>query len=144
MKGNIQPQIKYLAEKKLVGVRLSMSLVDNKTKELWQSFISLRKKITNPLTTTAISLQIYPPDYHMNFEPSKGFEKWAAMEVVDFSAVPSEMETLLLPSGYYAVFAYKGSSADTRIFQYIFANWLPNSGYQLADRPHFEVLSTWA
>jgi AraC family transcriptional regulator len=45
-----------------------------------------------------------------------------------------------LPSGLYAVFDYKGSSNDQSIFLYIFGSWLPNSGYNLDDRPHFEVL----
>jgi AraC family transcriptional regulator len=37
-------------------------------------------------------------------------------------------------------FYYKGSSTDTRIFQHIFETWLPQSGYELDNRPHFEVL----
>ena len=45
-----------------------------------------------------------------------------------------------MPGGLYAVFFYKGSSSDTKIFQYIFTNWLPDSGYTLDNRPHFEIL----
>lgn len=40
----------------------------------------------------------------------------------------------------YAVFDYKGSSDDGSVFKYIFNTWLPQSGYQLDNRPHFEVL----
>jgi len=47
---------------------------------------------------------------------------------------------LVVPSGLYAVFDYKGSSAASDIFQYIYASWIPNSRYQIARRPHFEVL----
>ena len=50
------------------------------------------------------------------------------------------METFTLNGGEYAVFDYKGSSNDGSIFQYIFMTWLPNSEYQLDNRPHFEVL----
>ncbi len=50
------------------------------------------------------------------------------------------METFCIPEGQYAVFHYKGSSADSSIFQYIFGEWLPKSGYELDDRPHFEIL----
>ena len=50
------------------------------------------------------------------------------------------MEALILPSGLYAVFHYKGSSSDNSIYQYIFGTWIPNSDYDLDDRPHFEVL----
>jgi AraC family transcriptional regulator len=50
------------------------------------------------------------------------------------------MESFILYGGLYAVFDYKGSSVDNRIFQYIYMNWIPNSEYQLDNRPHFEVL----
>ncbi len=52
------------------------------------------------------------------------------------------METLVLPTGYYAVFDYKGLSADNSIYEYIFNNWLPNSGYSIDERPQFEVLGS--
>jgi AraC family transcriptional regulator len=45
-----------------------------------------------------------------------------------------------LQAGDYAVFNYRGSSADPRIFQYIYGEWIPNSEYVLDDRPHFEIL----
>lgn len=62
------------------------------------------------------------------------------MEVRDYNEIPDGMEPFELPGGLYAVFDYKGSSSDPRIFQYIFSEWLPNSEYQLDNRPHFEVL----
>ena len=57
-----------------------------------------------------------------------------------FDSVPDEMESFTLSEGLYAVFDYKGSSSDNSIFQYIFMTWLPNSAYQVDNRPHFEVL----
>lgn len=45
------------------------------------------------------------------------------------------MGTFILSGGLYAVFDHKGLSNDSRIFQYIFGTWLPNSGYLLDDRP---------
>ena len=50
------------------------------------------------------------------------------------------METFTLPVGLYGVFDHKGLSNDNSIFQYIFGTWLPNSTYQLDNRPHFEIL----
>lgn len=41
----------------------------------------------------------------------------------------------------YAVFVYKGNGAIApAFFESIYSNWLPNSIYELADRPHFEIL----
>jgi AraC family transcriptional regulator len=50
------------------------------------------------------------------------------------------MKTFTLKGGQYAVFNHKGSSTDNSIYQYIFTQWLPNSGYQIDNRPHFELL----
>lgn len=83
-------------------------------------------------------MQLYPPAF--DFSPHTQFEKWAAVEVSDFNTVPDQMETFVWAGGMYAVFAYKGSSTDTRIFQYIFTTWLPQSGYKLDNRPHVEML----
>ena len=118
---------------------MTMSLSNNKTGELWLSFMPRRREIQNSLTSELFSMQVYnrPLDLgNMNQE----FEKWAAVEVADFDAIPDGMETFVLTSGLYAVFHYKGSSTDTEIFRYIFGTWLPGSNYVLDNRPHFEIL----
>lgn len=132
------PRIKTLVEKKLVGKKLSMTLAENKTGELWRSFMPRRKEIANNLTSDLISMQVY----HKSFrgDVNQKFEKWAAVEVNNFDQVPDEMETFALEGGLYAVFDYKGLSTDHSIFIYIFGTWLPGSDYLIDDRPHFEVL----
>jgi AraC family transcriptional regulator len=135
----MEPRIEKLSEKKLVGKRMKMSLDNNKTGELWRSFMPRRREIQNNLTSELISMQVY--DQAVDFGNfSQEFEKWAVIEVSDFESVPDGMETFVLTGGLYAVFLYKGSSTDTRIFQTIFGEWLPNSSYLLDDRPHFELL----
>jgi AraC family transcriptional regulator len=136
----MQPRIENLKEKKLIGKRLILSLADNKTGELWKSFMTRRKEITNNSTNDLISMQIFKPTHFVDFNLSNEFEKWAATEVLNFDNVPSDMETFTLTGGLYAVFDYKGSSNDYSIFQYIFGTWIPDSNYLLDDRPHFEVL----
>jgi AraC family transcriptional regulator len=136
----MEPRIELLEDKKLIGYRLKMSLINNKTGQLWGSFAPKIKYIKNRLTTDKISMQVYDASYHRNFNPTNEFEKWATVEVADFNDLPKEMETFSLRGGEYAVFDYKGSSDDSSIFEYIFMTWLPNSKYQLDDRPHFEVL----
>lgn len=136
----MKPSIVQLSKKKLMGLHITMSLANNKTGDLWKSFMQRRKEITNNLSNDLISLQVYNPIYFQDFKPTTTFEKWATTEVSDFNAVPKGMDTLVLESGLYAVFNYKGSSANTDIYQYIFGVWLKNSEYLLDDRPHFEVL----
>ena len=135
------PEIRNLKEKKLIGKRISMSFADNKTSELWRSFMPLRKEIKNPVSNDLFSIKVYAPSYNFtHFDAHAKFEKWAAMEVVDFSGIPTGMKTITLEEGLYAVFHYKGLSTDTQIFEYIYATWLPASVYLLDNRPHFEIL----
>ncbi len=136
----MKTRIEQLNEKKIVGIRLTMSLTNNKTGELWKEFMQRRSEITNNLTNDLISMQVYKSTYFADFKPTNEFEKWATVEVTDFDNVPIQMETFVLTSGLYAVFEYKGLSTDNSIFQYIFGTWLPHSDYLLDNRPHFDVL----
>jgi len=136
----MEPRIETLQGKKLAGIRLTMSLANNKTGELWKTFMPRRREITNNLSNDLISMTIYSPNHFAGFKPTNEFEKWAAIEVSDFKNIPVGMEPFTLKGGLYAVFHYKGSSADMSIFQYIFGSWIPKSDYHLDNRPHFEIL----
>jgi AraC family transcriptional regulator len=136
----MEPRIEIITEKKLIGKRMTMSFSNNRTGELWRSFMVRRKEITNNLSNDLTSMQIYSSDFFTSFNPINEFVKWAAVEVETLDKVPQGMETYTLTGGMYAVFHYKGSSDDASIFQYIFQKWLPKSDYILDDRPHFEIL----
>lgn len=135
----MDPMIEAVPDKKLIGKRMRMSLANNKTGELWRSFMPRRREITNTLNSNLFSLQVYDQAAEPG-NPVQEFDKWAAVEVKDFDSLPEGMESFVLPGGLYAVFHYKGSSTDTRIFQYIFGSWLANSAYCLDNRPQYEVL----
>ena len=128
-----------LPERKLAGHHKSMSLADNQTFELWRGFMPDRSKVTGSLPTELFSVRVYPPDAKW-YDPNQLFEKWAAVEVTDFKSIGEGFDTMALPGGLYAVFHYKGLNTDTRIFEYIFRDWLPASEYVLEERPHFEIL----
>jgi AraC family transcriptional regulator len=137
----MKPRIETLAQKRLIGKRMTMSLSDNKTLELWQSFMPRRKEIPNSIGTELYSIEIYAPSYWGNFDPNAEFEKWAATEVTDFQSIPDEMETITLPDGLYAVFLHTGpASTGPQTYEYIFRTWLPNSDFLLDNRPHLAVM----
>jgi AraC family transcriptional regulator len=136
----MEPRIETLTGKKFIGKRLFMSLSENKTAELWKSFMLRRKEIQGSVGTDLYSMQLYDHLYFKNFNPDKEFEKWAVVEVTDFDTVPDEMKTITV-GGLYAVFTHKGGAVKgPGIFNYIFGTWLPGSEYELDDRPHFEIL----
>lgn len=136
----IQPRIETLKEKKLVGIRMSMSIVNNKTGQLWSSFMPRIHEIKNTVSNDKFSLQQFTKDHFNNFDPNNEFIKWAAIEVDNHNSIPEKMETLVLHQSKYAVFDYKGSSQDPSIFQYIYSDWIQKSPYELDNRPHFEIL----
>ncbi len=127
--------------KKLIGKHIKTSFANDKTVELWRSFMPRRKEILNNLSTDLLSLQAYDKSFFENFNPQTEFEKWALVEVSDFDNIPESMETFTLPEGLYAIFLHKNAtSTPEKTFSYIYGTWIPNSEYELDDRPHFEVL----
>jgi AraC family transcriptional regulator len=135
------PEIKSVEERKFAGKKLTMSYAQNRTVELWGSFMPRRKEIINAKSNLLYSVQRYGCGFYEEFDPDRIFEKWAVVEVPDFSQVPEGMETLIIPKGEYAVFVYRGRPGDAaEFFRYIFSEWLPASGWKLALRPHFEVI----
>lgn len=135
------PSITTITTKKLVGTSVTMSFADNKTGLLWQTFMPKRNNIQYTINNDLYSLQLYPESViQTGFTLDTPFEKWALKEVSSFDHIPEGMQSFILPGGLYAVFHYKGSSADTSIFDFIFKTWLPQSAYVLDNRPHFEIL----
>lgn len=142
MTNNMHLRNELLAPKKLVGKSLKMSLANNRTPELWRSFMPRRKEIKNAVGNDLYSLQVYDKEASFQgFKPSQVFTKYAVVEVGDFVLVPEGMETFVLEGGLYAVFFHQGLASDfPKTMQYIFLDWLPNTTYELDHRPHFEVL----
>jgi AraC family transcriptional regulator len=137
----MQPQIKTLSPKNLIGQSITMTFANNKTFELWRQFMPRRKEIINAMSSDLFSIQVFDDSFSFkNFDPNTPFQKWAAVEVSSLDFVPNEMETYSLAGGLYAVFNYKGLSSDPQIFQYIYGVWIHASDYELDQRPHFEVL----
>ncbi len=135
-------RIEKLKEKKLIGKSIKMSLSNNKTEELWQSFMPHRMQIKNRVGSHYYSIQVYDSEMSFSsFNPSKVFLKCAMVECNNLDEIPDGMEARILESGLYAVFIHKGKpSAFAKTAQYIYGQWIPQSKYQLDQRPHFEIL----
>ena len=134
-------EIRTLPSKVLIGMKQAMSISKNSTGPLFRSFRPKRHQIPNLIDDATWDLRVYPGDYFSEFDPSKTFIKWALAEVSATGTLPGDMETFQIQGGLYAVFHYKGLCSDPKVFQWIFSEWLPQSGYALDDRPHFEILT---
>ena len=136
-----EPRIELLSSKKLIGKSVRMSLAEDKTGDLWKDVMSNVIQENSITLAPRYSVQLYEPGYFKKFDQSTMFTKWACMEIVELKNIPNSFETFDLPGGLYAVFDFKGASSDfSKMAQYIYGQWLPNSEYELDHRPHFELL----
>ena len=133
-----EPTITFISEKKFVGKSTTMSYTKNTTSDLWREFTLTRSAIKH---IEGIELYSIDQTFFHSFQPNASFEKWAAVEVTYFEDIPDNLETLVTPGGMYAVFVYHGSSRNgKKFYDMIFNHWLPNSVYELDNRPHFAVM----
>jgi len=135
-------KIQHLEKKLLCGLHIEMSMANNRTQELWSSFMPLKKTIKNNVGTDLYSMQVY--DNGTDFKtmkPTSVFTKWAAIEVSDHIGIPDKLNSYMLNAGLYAVFIHKGLPQDFyKTFGYIFEEWLPRADYEIDQREHFELL----
>lgn len=123
----------------LVGQRITTTLANDQTLHLWQRFMPRRMEIKATDSPVLYAVQVF--SHKGEFTPETPFEKWATLAVHTYQDVPDEMETLDLPAGQYAVFLYRGLAKDFgQLLAYIFGTWLPQSAYELDNRPQFELL----
>ncbi|MEC8832927.1 MAG: GyrI-like domain-containing protein [Bacteroidota bacterium] len=136
------PRIQTLPSTLLVGKKSITSFAKNNTFELWQSFSPRKKEINHSINNDSYAVEIYPTTtFFQDFDPSREFEKWAAIAVSKVDKAPEDMETLIVPRGLYAVFSYKGKPSEViGAFRYIYGEWLPNSGYEMDNRPYFALM----
>ncbi len=135
----MKPTIKTFPTTKFIGINSQFSYSDYRIGELWGRFMPRRNEIKNNIGIELYNVQINPENF--DFNPQTEFIKWAAVSVTDFNFVPEGMDSLVIEEGLYAVFKHVGDATKAReTFGYIFSVWLPNSEYELDNRPHFEIL----
>lgn len=134
-------RIETLDEKTLVGICLPRATSDEGTAGLWRRLMPRLGEINARVGSNLISMRVYRRSDGEPLTPSTPFDEWAAAEVSDVEDIPEGMKPFTLPSGGYAVFIHRGPAATfPEKARYIFGNWLPNSAYDLDDRPHFAVM----
>lgn len=126
----------------MIGMHLEMSISHDQTFKLFSTFMPRKKEIKS-LSQDVCSIQLYDDKTAFNdFSPATIYTKWAAVEVDKKQPLPAEMQELNIPAGKYAVFIHKGTVED--FFQktnpFIYGEWLPKSGFSLANRPHFQIM----
>ncbi len=136
------PKIVASPQKMIVGLKINMSLSEDRTASLWKKFVPLRKSVSNPMDGGSYSVQVYDTLLGDEpFLPTTIFEKWAGIRVKEVKELPEDFEVLIIPAGDWAVFQYQGLARDFgKFMNSIVSEWLPSSPYDLEDRPHFEYM----
>lgn len=138
----MDPRIEISEEKMFSGKKLVMTFDNNRTSELWKGFMPSARQLSDiRLGKEYYSIEVFPVNYFKDFKPENKFEKWATVQIREGSEIPKGMDTLTSPKGMYAVFVHHGpASKGPETYNYIFREWLPNSGYEIDDRPHFAIM----
>lgn len=141
------PDFRVIKQKRLVGMRINMTLADNQTSVLWQSFMPRLHEIDNRSNQDLYSIQRMPTNLTFaEFTPIIEFEKWAAVEIdsheiIDAKNIPDGMQCTNIEAGQYAVFIHRGPAHEfPSTMAYIFGEWLPSSSYELDNRAQFEIM----
>jgi AraC family transcriptional regulator len=85
--------------------------------------------------------QVGPVAYGVlcNSDDAGNTEYISGVEVAEFARVPKEFARLRIPEQRYAVFSHRDHiSTIRRVWHTIFNQWLPQSGYRMAEAPEFE------
>jgi AraC family transcriptional regulator len=99
---------------------------------LWQSFHQAVDAIPGRIGRVAYGVCC-------NGDDAGNFDYIAGVEVSDFSDLPRDFSRIRIPAGDFAVFSHPDHvSAIRRTMSTIWNQWLPASGYRLADAPIFE------
>ena len=132
----MKPKIIHISEKKVIGMQSTMRHNEyGNIVALWKRFMPRIKTVESVVNREFIAMQVYG-DFNSLEKP---FDIWACAEVVDFKDNILGMTSFTISGGDYAVFLQKGMDA-TGTYQHIMTEWLPNSGYKIDDRPHFQVM----
>ncbi len=128
----------------LVGFVTAMTLNQGKTQEVWEAFMRRREGDALPLNRDVIVLNHYA-NYTRRFADDTPFDQWVTVEVSPnpnqaSPTLPAGMQAYPLQGGKYARFNNRGSASDVQdLIEAILNNWFPQSGYKLANRPHFQM-----
>lgn len=130
----MQPKIVTRESTTMVGMRYQGKNEHNEIGDMWTKFNGIGHKIKHATGEAAIGLCTTLDD-----APEGEFEYVAGFPVNKLEDVPEEMVIRTIPANTYAVFAHKGGFEGIgKTYEYAYQTWLPQSGFELADKIDFE------
>ena len=129
----------------VVGVKKRFSTINNAQMQAipktWQELSDSKTGSFNKILALS---DAQPPEYMgvMTDMTDDAFDYWFCVETT--KTAPKDFSTLVVPAATWAVFDSVGPmpTAIQNIWQNIFSDWLPNSGYEHAQAPEIEWYSS--
>lgn len=123
---------------KCIGMQIETSTAETAVPQLWETFIARMHEI-DEIAVPNCSLGICLRDSIREDDDETRFTFLAARVVKNFDILPPDMVSYEIPETLVAVFTHKGSLETlSETYDYIYEQWLPESGYQLADGDELE------
>lgn len=133
----MEPKIIFDKEFKVIGMKRLVKPGDDTIKSLWCDFNARRSEIKNA-TSPDVCLGLC--EYIPNLTNDSNFTYIACIEAINFSDVPNGMISKTIPHSKYAIFTHKGPLCKLKsTYAFIYASWLPNSTYELAELDTIEL-----
>ena len=136
---SMEPTFVDVEEFKVIGV---MSSFNDETKkgipDLWQSFGPRMGEVSHRIAGVTYGV-CFP-----TLLDDENFDYMAAVAVENVDTIPAGMVARTVPAHRFAVFTHKTGEDSLhndlqKSVQYIWGTWLPNSGYEHAKVPDFEL-----
>lgn len=139
----MEPKIVTKVSFKVMGMERKFTLNNNIIPQLWMDFMSRLQEIknkVNPDIAYGICESGNVDVTIENMSRDTEFNEVVCFEVSDFDDVPDGMVTRTIPDHKYAMFTHKGELSNLpQTYNYIYSEWFPKSGYDVADKFEFEL-----
>lgn len=135
----MEPTFVETEERLVVGLMASFNdETKNKIPELWQAFVPRMSEISG---------QVPGVTFGVCFPAALGedsFDYMAGVAVEEVADLPEGLVARVIPAHRYAVFTHTIGDDSLhndlqKTMQFIYGTWLPNSGFELARVPDFEL-----
>ncbi len=136
MELNLKPQIKEIKEKKVMYIRSIGDYNGEGTGQVWERICNFaKKKQLFGFGTEIIGISHDDP----NITETNNLRYDACITVKKEVQPEGEVGVKIIAGGTYAIFKYQGPYSNLiNVYNYIYRNWFPGSGYELAEQPCFE------
>lgn len=149
----LKPEIVCKDERLLLGISRKINQSENLKfgllSKVKNEFLEMVNIIENRVNTELYyAAYDYDPEDISKEDDEINYTYFYCVEVSDYKNIPAGMVKKVLPQAKYAIFNYdtknntlNGERLSQSIYDCIDGIWLPNSGFELAETPDYEVIN---